>query len=96
MEVKGCQKVFFLPCPHVLFIFLCSVGKYNLSVADTPSFYVVLFFSFVVFSKICPAKIGMNTIWGSAAVEMQPQLSIMIQVKVSESSVKLVYSLLNV
>lgn len=55
-------KSFFSPCPHVLFIFLCSMGKYNLLVADTLSFYVV-------FSKIRPAGKGMSIL---GRVEMQP------------------------
>lgn len=59
---RKAAKGFFSPCPHVLFIFLCAMGKYNLLVADTLSFYVV-------FSKIRPAGKGMS-ILGQG--EMQP------------------------
>lgn len=60
-------KGFFPPCPHVLFIFLCSVGKYNFLVAGTPSFYV-LFFSSLKYVQ----KNGPNTICWGVDVEMQP------------------------
>lgn len=48
-EVKRRPKVvvfFFLSCPHVLFIFLCSVGKITFWLQKLKKVYVGFFFSY--------------------------------------------------